>query len=147
MIEENEQESLSAGGSPYEYTRTLLFCRRFLAAVCPNVATRLTDLRTATPCTPDPAASQRDHDHPDPVPPVPLSKFQSLLPRVRPASPAQRISSIGELLAFCRIDADRSGPIGGLSAHAYGPMHGDQLYRLHCAGRLPQRPHPLPSRL
>jgi hypothetical protein len=34
MIEENEQQSLSPGGSSYEHTRTLLFRRRFLAAVC-----------------------------------------------------------------------------------------------------------------
>src|SRR5438045_2011466 len=58
MIEQNEHQYLSPGGSTYEYTRTLLFRRRFLAPVCASLAPGLADLRTATARAPDAAASK-----------------------------------------------------------------------------------------
>src|SRR5712692_9520619 len=72
----------------------------------------------------------------------PLSNVQGVRYRVRAAPPAQRVSHVGQLLAFHRVDAHRVGPTGDLSAHATGPVYGHQLHRLYLVGGLPQPTHP-----
>ena len=64
----------------------------------------------------------RNDDYCHLVPAIPLSYVQSLLHRVCPPSPAQRVSHFGGLWAFCRVDAYGAGTPGGLSAHPTGPM-------------------------
>src|SRR5690348_15366471 len=106
----------------YEYTRPVLFRRRFLAAVCSDLAHVLAHGGSTTACASDADVSQRNDDHCDPVPAVALPHVQSLLHRVCPASFAPRVSDLGELPALRRVDAYPADTPGGLSAYTTGPV-------------------------